>query len=443
MGARLLALLVSGALVGGVACQTDHDALAKQTSHSGAGAGGVSGSAGRGPISGGGGSSNAGTGGHADDEAPGKTLITIVHGVVDAPSIVVCLAKVGADGVAVPFGMPLSDAPLRYGQSVVLADIAGVDLANEALQPFIIAGDLDLVSGLDCASAIDQARAEEAAVDSTVAAAGGAGASESAAGAPSGAGGSPGEAGAGDGSAGAGGAAPEVQSRLRVRSLPTIPAGTLNGGRSYLLVTAGCLGGSGYPLPKGMALPNGDHTPSAEDYCGTGYSEQNPTVSLFFAAVSRATATGHVGLQVLNGSLATDPISVNSSGPLTAGGTRTLGNFVNYDGTPLSIVNDDVAGGLAPRPADIAHSVVEYGSAAGFSLNVTARRQLTTGDTQTLETVTILSETWASVLSRGGVRKLADGSNYVLVLLGPLPDAKPGPAFINAPAITVVPADSN
>jgi hypothetical protein len=448
-GVRLYALIVSGALAFGVACETNHDALEKQPrqGNSAGGAGGVAGGGAYVTISGGGGS--VASGGHADDEAPGKTLLTIVHGVVDAPRIVLCLAKVGADGAAVPFGKPLSAAPLAYGQSVVLPAIANVDFASDTLQPFVIAGELDLISKLDCAAAIDRARAEEAAVDPSLAAAGGAAGAESAAGAASSAGGSSGEAGASGtlaeagtaGSGGADGAAPAAQARLRVRSLPTLPAGTLSGGRSYLLVAAGCLGGSGYELPKAADRAIGDDTPTGEDYCGTGYTAQTPTVSLFFAAVSRASAEGHVGLQVLNGSLATDPISVNSSGPLSAGGTRTLGNFVNYEGTPISIASGVVAGGLAPRPADIDHSALDYGSALGFSLGVTAQRKIqSSGVTQE---VTVLSETWASVLDRSGVGALADGSNYVLVLLGPLPDAKQGPAFLNPPVLTAVRADAD
>ncbi|HWZ92591.1 MAG TPA: hypothetical protein VNW92_27180, partial [Polyangiaceae bacterium] len=277
---------------------------------------------------------------------------------------------------------------------LVLPAISGADPASDVLQPFVIAGELDLVSGLSCAAAIDRAQAEEALTDPAPSAAGAAGAAGAA---QVGAGGSSGEA-------GAGGAPPEVQSRLRVRGLPAIPAGTLNGGRSYLLVATGCLGGSGY------------NAPNSDQYCGMGYSERQPTVSAVFVALSRATSPDHVGLQVLHASLATDNINVTSGSPPPS------------SDSPISIVTMEVEGGLLPRPAYTDHTAFDYGSARGYRLEVVAQN------------AAVLDQDWAGVLARGGIGALEDGSNYALVLIGPRPGSKNG-GFWNLPAITVVASD--
>jgi hypothetical protein len=386
----LFALMFAGAFV---ACMTDHSALEKMPNPgSSGGAGGVAGSAGSPVIAGG--ASVGGGGGHPDDEAPGTSVLTIVHGVVDAPSIELCFAKVGGDGTVTPFGQPLTDAPLAYGGNVVLHAVAGADVASDVLEPFVIAGQLDLVSGLDCAAAIALARTDEAAANPNA----------ETGSADAGAGGAA-EAGAGE-AGGAAGAPAEVQAPLRVRGLPAIPAGTLNGGRSYLLVATGCMGGSGFTAP------------SAEDYCGTGYTERDPTVSAIFVALSRLTALDHVGMQVVHASLATGQVSVTSDGGLQSGTT------------PIPIATNEISGELLPRPAAVDHTALEYGAGMNFSLEVTS------------QSATLLTVTWPSALTLGGVSALEDGSTYSLVLLGPRADLKQA-GFWNAPVITLVPADPN
>ena len=393
---RLFALIGGGACCALFACSTDHAALEKRPSSGGGagGSGGVLGTAGHTPASGTGGV--GGTGGHPDEEAPGTSVLTIVHGVVDAPSVLVCWAKVADDGTVTPFGKPLSRTPLEYGQSIVLPEITGADPASDVLEPFLLAGELDLVAGLDCAAAIERAQNEEA----PSAPSGAAGSGDLGAG-----GGAEGGA-AGSAEGGAAGAASEPQPRLRARGLPAIPANTLNGGRSYLLVASGCLGGAGFSAAN------------AEAFCGTGYSERQPTVTATFVALSRVTAADDVGLQVLHASLATGPISVSSRPTLPTSSE-----------SPISIVRSDVPGGLLPRPAYTGHTAFDYGSARGYRLDVAQ------------QSVTLLTEAWADVLARGGLNALEDGSNYALVLIGPRADLTAGAAFWNLPTVTVVPAD--
>ena len=156
----LCALVLGGAFS---ACSADHSALEKKagSGRGGQGAGGTSGLGGTFPQIGGVGGASA-NGGHADDEPPGTSVLTVVNGVVDAPRIALCFAKVDVDGNVTPFGDPLGNAPLEYGQALALHDIAGADLGHDTLQPAVIAGELNLTGGLDCEAAIERARSEEA-----------------------------------------------------------------------------------------------------------------------------------------------------------------------------------------------------------------------------------------------------------------------------------------
>src|SRR6188768_3723694 len=156
-GLWLGSLLFAG---GFMACVTNHEALEKKPSgRTGDGGGGTSASAGSSGRLGGFGGEALSTGGRADDEPPGESVLTIVNGVVDAPRVALCLAKVDAEGNVTPLGSPLTGEPLEYGQSLVLRQVEGVDFATDGLEPIVIAGDLALIADLDCEAAIDRARA--------------------------------------------------------------------------------------------------------------------------------------------------------------------------------------------------------------------------------------------------------------------------------------------
>ncbi len=445
---RFLALISAVALSAVNACTTDHDALEKKSNQgSGALGGGGAGGSSSHIIGAGTGGDTSATGGHPDDEAPGTNVFTFVHGIVDAPSVVVCLTTVDASGAVTPIGQPLSKAPLAYGASIVLTDIPGVDPAKDVIEPYVIAGELELVSGLDCAAAIALAQTEEGPLNPPPGNDGTAGAAEAGAGgalggstsggsagfggasgsggalgggsggALGGAGGSSGTGGAGGslalsisfadaGAGGEGGAAPEAQPRLRARALPALPAGTLNAGRSYLMVANGCLGGAGFSAPN------------AEEYCGAGYAERSPTVSAVLAALSRVTAPNRLGTQVLHASLGTSTVSVFSRSPPPS-----------LEGS-VQIVTNLVTGELGPRPANVGDAAADYGSTQGYNVDIEQH------------STTVFAQTWKDVLTHGGVSALADGSNYTLVLIGPEADVKGGAAFWNAPAITIVPSDA-
>lgn len=374
------------------ACVTNHEALERRPD---AGAGGMAGLGRAGApaqLGGNGGDGTAGNG-HPDDEPPGTNLLTVVNGVVDAPELLFCWGAVDANGEVAPFGEPLGDGPLAYAHSLVFRDVT--DETEGALQPFVIAGELELVAGLDCQAALDAALAEEN-PGSTGLGEGGAG----------GAGGAGSEAGAG-GSAGEREVdpPPAVRSRLRARALPAIPAGTLTAGRSLVLVANGCLGGATYTGP------------SAEEYCGAGYTESSPTVSATLVSLSRSVGFGQAGMQVVHASLANPTIDVASfeAFPSMAPG--------------IAIANRVVEGQVAPRPALLVYPAVAFGA------NKLHFLQVSNGGSAAF------TQGWGAVLANGDIAELSDSTTYALVFSGPRTDSKAVAELWNAPALTLLAAD--
>lgn len=397
-------LLVAGSLA---ACSTNHSALEKKpnTGNGGGGAGGtVSGGSGFHSQLGGTGGALVSNGGHADDEPPGRSVLTIVNGVVDAPRVAWCFAQVGVGASVVPLGA--ASAALDYGHSMVLREVPFANLADDTLQAYVIAGDLELISGLDCRASIARARLEETTtlVPSGDLAEGGAGGQDATFASLGGSaeGGVTGERG---GSAGAGEPASAARPRLRVRGLPAIPAGALSSGRSLVLIANGCLGGRGFSGLK------------AEQYCGAGYTETEPTVSANLVALSRALRFDRVGLQVVHGSLANLAVDFRSGPTLLS------------EGGWVSIASRVVQGQVAPRPALLNYTASDYGATRLYRVEVSA----TSG--------VLFSEGWATVLARGGLTELSSERTYALVLSGPQGDLPAVPGLWNLPALTAIDAD--
>jgi hypothetical protein len=400
------------------ACESDHGALAKGATSTG----GVAGSGGRaasGGTQGGfttipqtGGTKATGTGGRAPDEIPGENVLTFMHGIVDAPRVLVCfVAGRGADARV------LDELPteLGYGESLTRRALEGASFVKDDLEPVVIAGELELVSALDCSQALKIARAEQDAAptlpgDSAGAGGSGAGgASPSAAGAGAnagepGAGASAGGPGSGSGGAngtdaggagGEGGEGPLLPDppRLRVGDLPIVPAGTFNTGRSYLLVGNGCIGGPAF---------GGKY---ARQACGDSYSPTSPTLSAVLVALSRRTEYAKLGLQVVHASVATSIAGMTASRVLTT-------DFQPIVGGVELIVSSDA-----------------YGANSGFW-------QV---EVQELS-VTTFVERWSVIKARAGIASLDDGWSYTLVLLGPNAGLT-RKGFWNSPAIGLVQND--
>ena len=395
-----------------VSCVTNHEQLEKRPTGGGGAGGSIGASAGARNLMGGAGSGSSAMGGagHADDEPPGRSVLTFVNGIVDAPEIALCWGKLDASAEVIPFGEPLLTPALEYGHSLVLQEITGADWAEDSLQPIVIAGDLDSIAGLDCREALALAEAEEGI-------GGGAGLGEGGAAGSSGAAGASGashltasfdrlgEGGFAEAEAGAGGAPSEARPRLRSRGLPVIVAGTLNLGRSFALIANGCLGGAGFSAP------------GAEAYCGEGYGARQPTASAMLVSLSRRVAPGFVGMQVVNASLANSSISLRTQPPAPS---QETGVAFGYD---------VALGQVSPRPASIANTVMDYGSALSYSVEVRASSD------------SLWSESWAAALTRGGLDELSNGVGYALVFNGPQADSEPVPGTWNGPALTVIASD--
>ncbi|MEP7052795.1 MAG: hypothetical protein ABJB12_20670 [Pseudomonadota bacterium] len=409
-GQRWLCGLLLSALV--AACETDHAALEKKPGGAGgaAGSGGDSGGAGGMPTQIGGGAGGQ-TGGHADDEPPGSNVFTILNGVVDAPRVVLCFAKAGADGSMVPFGDPVTDKPFEYGSNLVLQGIAGAKFDADTLQPLIIAGELDRIAGLGCEEAVARAQDEEAlAIDENAhaaeAAEAGAANDAGAPGANSAGGHTAGSSAGTSGDGGAGGAFPvELPSRLRLRELPAIPAGTLSAGRSILYVATGCMGGFGYDGP------------SSAEYCGEGYTEQAPTLSAMLVSLSRRTMVGAAGIQFLHASLATPQVDLSSRPPLPS------------QDTGITLASGARPGQLLPHSANLSHPASEFGVTRLYELAIL-------GDGTVLT-----AQPWTAALARGGVSALTDGVTNAVVLLGPRADHTSPTNLWNPSLITVIPVE--
>jgi hypothetical protein len=297
---RLVALLSLGL----VACVTDHSALAKRDPPGAggtAGGGGADGAAGGSAAGGtGGGQLEAGT--DADAEPPGQSELTVLHGVVDAETIAFCFARMTEGGVEL-VGDPIPKSGLTHGRALALSDIAGIDLALDDVQPFVVAGDAALLGSGDCAALVAQA---SVVVDA--------------------------------GAADAGTDAAPADPALRARSLALIPKGTLAGGYSYLMVAAGCLGAP-------------SHTHSLEEsICGSGYAPGSPTLTPVVVQMSRTAKPGKLGLQFVHASVATTAVDVTSLPP--TGSTLS----------PLVIAYGVVPGAIEPKPPNLSYGVAAYGA---------------------------------------------------------------------------------
>jgi hypothetical protein len=187
-------------------------------------------------------------------------------------------------------------------------------------------------------------------------------------------------AGAG-GDGGAGSLLPEPP-RLRVGELPIVPAGTMNAGRSYLLVGNGCIGGPAFSSKY------------EKEACGEAYSPRNPTLSAVLVALSRRIEFDKMGLQVANASVATGVVDLSAS------------RLLSSDFQP--IVADVELGAIVPGVSQLSVTSEGYGANSPF-WQVAVENNGTT----------LFTEHWSAIAKRGGLDSLDDGFAYTLVVLGP------------------------
>jgi hypothetical protein len=344
-----------------------------------------------------GGAKATGTGGRAPDEAPGENVLTFMHGIVDAERVLVCfVAGRGADARV------LAEPPsqLGYGESLVRRSLEGASFATDDIEPVVIAGELELVADLDCEAALKLAHAEQDATPTEPEGAGGSGG----AGAAGASNTDPPAAGAG-GEGGEGGNGPPLPKppRLRVGELPIVPRGSLNAGRSYLLVGNGCIGGPAF---------SDKHDKEA---CGSAYSPTSPTLSAVLVALSRRTEIGKLGLQTANASVATGAVDLTAS------------RLLSTDFQP--IVADVELGAIVPVISQLSVTSEGYGANSPF-WEVEAQNNGTS----------LFAERWSEITARGGLESLEDGLSYTLVVLGPDASSE-RTGFWNPRALSVVKND--
>jgi hypothetical protein len=373
-------LLAAGASNG---CTTNHDALARQPK-AGSSAGGSAGSAGFG-FGGFGNTGNQPQGGRTnpDVEPPGANVLTIVNGIVDAPSVRICFARVGENGETEAFvGSPLPE--LGYAASMVLPEIDGLSLIDDVIQPWVVAGQLSLLKKLNCEDAVALAQAEEAKVtpmleepgEPELAGEGGAGGA--------GQGGAPAAQPAGE--AGAGGSGEPLEfPALRARALAALPAGTVNIGRSILMVMTGCIGGAAYTDRIDTAV------------CGKDYTPETPTLQPVVVKLSRQVGYDKVGLQAVHASAATAPLDVRASGD---------------SGTVSLVFATDVSfGAIEPRPAALRFTPAELG-VDQFNFGLQA-----VDDSGGVA----YQEAWSDILAVSALPTPVAGRTYTAIFLGPDP----------------------
>lgn len=365
-GCSVAGLGVGALLVAfGSGCTTNHDALARQPA-AGSSGGGVGGSSGFG--SGGfGNTGNQAQGGrpNPDSEPAGDNVLTIVNGAIDASSVALCFARVSDGGQTVELvGAP--SAALPYAASTVLTAIDGLSLIDDEIQPWVIAGDLSRIKKLDCADAVDLAQTLEAEVtpaDVPVA-----------------------EGAAGAGGEGGQGAEPPLEKPvLRARPLAALPAGTVNIGRSILMVLTGCLGGAYYTDKLETSACGGDYAPDA------------PNLAPIVMTLSRDLRFDKVGLQGVHASPATGRVDLRVTGDRGA--------------TSLIFAPKLSFGTIGPRPADTRFSPIELGV------------DNPTYGLQTLdENADVMSqEAWSDIYESSGITTLSAARTYTAIFLGPDP----------------------
>jgi hypothetical protein len=317
-------------------------------------------------------------------EPEGTPRLTLFHAVVDSPKIAFCFSKV-TDGVPGPaIGDPLPAGGLDFARPLVVDSLSGLDWKTDDIQTTIVAGDFALLSGKSCAEAIELAASlvpvNEAATDAAAADA------DDAEAAPP---------------------PPPDPPAVRAAELPVLPAPTLGKGYSYLLAATGCIGGPAFTDPDEIFL------------CGTNYTPDSPTVAPIVVKMSRIVQPGNVGIQVLNTSLGSDPIDLQSQAPPT----QSLPGLDLVYGVP--------GGAISPTTPNLAYSATMFGSPL-----TQAKIQVTPYGSGAVSFET----TWADALGVGGADLLEDGKSYVIVLSGPR-STLVGGKWWNGPALGVLPSD--
>jgi len=332
-------------------------------------------------------------------ESPGSSVITFLHGVVDAPRISLCFAKSAPGGLSTLSEFAWPTLGLGFGESLRLDPPGGLDLDKDALVVIVVAGEAGVVARTSCASI--QVQLERGSVNGQAGSLASLEAAEMAFAGTSGAsfGGMAGALGQG-GTLGQGGA-PFMGSGIRARVLSALAPGSFRSATSYLFAATGCLGAVGQT------------DPFQERICGSGYTPKTSTLTPLLVSLSRITQFNAPGLQILNASLGAGPVSVlTQPGPVSAL-------------TPLTLLSALQFGELAPHPPFSPSPPQEYWVGVGASVRVNGND---------------LEANWRALLQGAGLTTLEVAKNYSLVLLGPAPEVGK-PSWWNPSRLSLLPND--
>lgn len=337
-------------------------------------------------------------------EPTGEGSLTLLHGVVDAPSLSFCVVLT-REGVSEVSEWPAPSGGLNFGHRVVLpmrdafvpesTDVLVIALSGSPALPhetcetllspsgYAFDGVFSMPSSVGAPTSLDAGAGAQldagALLDTGALPATGA---ELDAGALSDAG-SPRET---DDAASleASAPAPELPA-LRVAEVSRLLARSLED-RSYLLVANGCLGAPGLRHEQEDMI------------CGAGYSERRSTLGGAFFPLSRQVDFGTLGLQFANASQSFPNATVRSN-PGTAPGLF------------FTVASNVLLGNIAPYSARRSISVEDLGEPIDDIL-----LDISTSPTEQV----VLSVPWREALTPSAV-ELRNNSPFTLVLVGPSP----------------------
>lgn len=363
-------------------------------------------------------------------ELEGRGSLTLLHGVVDAPTLSFCILVEGEEE-AVLSAQPMPAGGLAFGQALVLPMQDIIDPASSHVRAVAIAtrssgveescAELlprfghalpEAVRAVELPYRAPERRALDAGAPVPVSDAGAAlppgnvvtrHARASDAGPPDAGTSDAGTSDAGARDSGARDAGIEWPS-LRTAELPQLLPGTFED-RSYLLVATGCLGA------PGLADPN------EQQICGPSFSRDRSSFAGIVVPLSRLVDFGKLGVQFVHASLGLPELTVRS-------------NPADSEGTFFTVASSVVLGEIAPYSARRSLTVEDLGDPLDDVL-----LELSSSPSGAV----FGSEPWPAALAPNGLT-LEDGRAYTVVLIGPGVDAN-ARSWWNPPLLTVVDND--
>jgi hypothetical protein len=265
----------------------------------------------------------------------GPSVFTFLHGIPNARAVRVCFEVQDGAGFSLTTSPPLpeKDLGLLFGRAFSTDSLTDVDLALQAIRPVVIGGALEIIVGNKCHQ-----------IDLST-------------------------------------------QGLFWEALPALPAGTLDRGRSVLMVAAGC-----------FSEPHEEE--DSDVVCGPDFVPNKGNLRLLVASMERTPLEDTMGIQVFAASLGSSRLSVDHVAAST--------------GEVKAVVRDLVAGKMAPRPPFKQLSLFSLGTEPQDN-----RWRVFVDNSAESEVDSLLPD----ALEKGGLTldDLQDRKNFTIVLVGPKP----------------------